>query len=542
MHVYEAVARSLAERGVQVVFGLAGDANLMLLENYVRIYGGTYVSSAHEAGAVLMANGYASTSGRVGVATVTHGPAVTNTITALVEGVRNHSPLVLIAGATPAEDRENLQFADQSSLFWGTGVGFEQVRSELTVLDDLDVAFRRAILERRPVVVNLPVELVERQIEYRAPSANIQSHGPSVPSRAALEEAASVLASANRPLILAGRGAITDGARDAVVALAKRLGAPVATTLKGKNLFNDEPANLGIFGTLSHDTALSFISESDCVVAFGASLNKWTTVTGSLLNGKRVVQVDSSASAIGRFSDVHVGLVGDAGDTADALLHMLDDLDAKPSTYRSRAEELIAQLQPPAFEDLSTNDTVDLRAALAALDESMPSDRILATDGGQFIFELLKMVQVEHPQRFVLGVNFGSIGLGMGNAIGASYGIPGSPVLMVCGDGGFMLGGLTEFNTAVRHGVDLVVALFNNSCYGPEYVHLEHEGLDPAFSTFQWPDFAEVARALGGDGVVVRNAQDLQAVPAAIKNRTRPLLIEFRTDPALTSDEREQSR
>jgi thiamine pyrophosphate-dependent acetolactate synthase large subunit-like protein len=119
----------------------------------------------------------------------------------------------------------------------------------------------------------------------------------------------------------------------------------------------------------------------------------------------------------------------------------------------------------------------------------------------------------------------------MGNAIGASFGAPGRPTLLVTGDGGFMLGGLAEFNTAVRHGVDLVVVLFNDAAYGAEHIQFRNKNMDPAISTFDWPDFGPVATALGGRGYTVRNLEQLDEALDAVQTRDRPVLIDIRIDP-----------
>jgi thiamine pyrophosphate-dependent acetolactate synthase large subunit-like protein len=128
-------------------------------------------------------------------------------------------------------------------------------------------------------------------------------------------------------------------------------------------------------------------------------------------------------------------------------------------------------------------------------------------------------------------VNYGSIGLGMGNAVGASFGRPGKPVLLVTGDGGFMLGGLAEFNTAVRAGVDLVVAVFNDSAYGAEHIQFRNRDMDATVSTFTWPDLAPIADALGGRGVTVRSRADLDGLAQVIADRDRPVLIDIKIDP-----------
>src|SRR5262249_34911177 len=138
---------------------------------------------------------------------------------------------------------------------------------------------------------------------------------------------------------------------------------------------------------------------------------------------------------------------------------------------------------------------------------------------------------VPEPRAYVHTVNFGSIGLGMGNAVGAALGVPGRPVLLVTGDGGFMLGGLAEFNSAVRHGLDLVVVVLNDNAYGAEHIQLRDKNMDPAIATMAWPELAPVATALGGQGYTARNLAELDTALDALKSRDRPVLIDVKLDP-----------
>ncbi|KUP97247.1 thiamine pyrophosphate-binding protein [Thermobifida cellulosilytica] len=530
MLFHEVMARALADHGVDTVFGVLGDANLYMMDSFQRVAGGKYYSFSNEAGAVLAANGYARTSGRLGVATVTHGPALTNTLTALVESVRDHTPVLLVAGDTAVVDRENFQNIAQRDVVLPTGSGFEQVRSPLTAAEDVATAIRRALLERRPVVLNVPVDFQWEDVPYQPVAPKLVEPQAVAPDPAALDAAVGIVAAARRPVVLAGRGAAR--ARGALLRLAERIGAPVATTLRGKDLFRGERFDLGIFGTLSDEVALETIMESDCVIAFGASLNKWTTAEGSLLEKKRVVHVDLDRDSISRFSTVDAGVVGDAAVVADTIVEWLDQAEVPATGFAS--EELarrLASRSPADFTDCSTDETVDIRTAMLRIDEAFPQDRTLVFDGGRFIFNAFTRLHCPEPSAYVHTVNFGSIGLGMGNAIGASLGAPGRPTLLVTGDGGFMMGGLAEFNTAVRHGIDLVVVMFNDRAYGAEHIQFRNKNMDPAISTFEWPDFGPVATALGGRGFTVRNLAELDEALAAIENRDRPVLIEIRIDP-----------
>ena len=474
-----------------------------------------------------------------GCSTVTHGPAFTNTVTGLIEGVRSNTPMVLIAGDTPRVDKEHLQKADQAAIMLGTGVGFEQMRSLDTALEDMATAFRRAVVERRPVVLNVPVNYIYKDIEYSPVRSTTIAAQATVPDHSVLDEATGLIASARRPIVLAGKGAASARAREALIALADRIGAPLATTLKGKDLFHGHPFDLGIFGTLSAPSAVGPIEQSDCIVAFGASLNKWTTVTGSYLKDKRVVHCDIDPERIGRFAAVNVGVLGDAAETARAIIALLDEGQIPPAAFRSdQLQQQLRSWSPADFTDRSGPNTVDVRTVLARLEEDMPENRTLVTDGGQFIFDALKTLHVPDPSAFVLGVNFGAIGFGMADAIGAAAAAD-RPVLLLVGDGGFMLGGLAEFHSAVRAGSDIVTVVFNNGCYGPEYIHFKNHGLDPRLSMFDWPDFASVAEALGGQGMTVQNLDDAFAMARVIARRDRPLLFDVRIDPELTDPERE---
>ncbi len=534
---HAAIARTLGDLGIDTMFGLIGDANLYMVDSYMREGRGKFVSLAHEASAVLAALGFAQVSGRTGVATVTHGPALTNAMTALVEGVKVGIPLVLLVGDTPMEDREHLQNIDQRELISATGAGFEQLRTPGTIAEDMARAFRRADLERRPVVVNVPVEFQWHDVEYRKPLVFLPDNRAVVPSGADLDNAIGIIAAARRPLVLAGRGAIDAAARAALVRLADRIEAPLATTLRASGLFAGESFSLGVCGTLANDVAVEAISQADCIIAFGASLNRFTTAMSSLTRGKRIVQVNRERAEIGRKFTPDAGLVGDPALTADLIVRWLDEAEIPPSGFRDEAlrQRIAAQSLPRKLAGIPRPGTVDFRQALLRLDAAVPADRVFVTDGGRFVYESWYVMQVRHPRSFVYTAGFGAIGLGLGEAIGAAEAANGRTTLLLSGDGGFMLGGLTEFNSAVRASQDLIVVICNDGGYGAEYIQFRNKNMDPALSLFAWPDLAPVADALGGQGITVRSEADLDAAAHAIgtRDRTRPMLIDLRLDPEL---------
>jgi thiamine pyrophosphate-dependent acetolactate synthase large subunit-like protein len=392
------------------------------------------------------------------------------------------------------------------------------------------MAVRRAHLERRPIALNVPADFMWQDIDYQHFPTGTTPLQTVQPDPNALDKAVGILASVRRPIVLAGWG-VNDAARPSLLKLAERIGAPLATTLRGKGLMDGDPYALGIFGTVSTSVATETILAADCVLAFGASLNPWTTAGESLTKNKAIVQTDIDPMSIGAYLPVDSGIVADAGAAADAMIDLLDRAEIPPTSFRTPA--LAQKLYPRTddYKDLSTDSTMDIRTALRHFNSTLPMNRSVVVDGGRFTAQAFKSVDVPHPRAFTYAVAFGSIGLGMGTAVGAAVAAPDSPVLMITGDGGFMNGGLTEFNTAVRHKLDLIVVLCNDGAYGAEHIQFRNKDMDPTLSMFDWPDFAPLADALGGRGLTVRTAADLDAATKAIESRDRPILIDLKLDP-----------
>ncbi|MBQ0805944.1 MAG: thiamine pyrophosphate-binding protein [Sulfitobacter sp.] len=527
-HVYQSIARATKDHGTQKMFGLMGDANLFMVDSFVRDCGGDFIPAAHEGSTILMAAAYAHVSGNVGVATVTHGPALSNCLTALTEAARGHSPMVVLAGDTPADNPRHLQSIDQRELVKVTGAGFVQLRTPATVCEDVARAFYRARVERRPIVLNMPADFMWQEADYTLQVLDVFTTPGGVAEGDILDNAIGMIASARRPLILAGGGAIH--ARDQLVRLADRLEAPLATTLRAKGLFNDHPYNIDIFGTLSTPAAYDLIAKSDCIICFGAALHDFTTDRGKLMKDKRIVQIDSDPTAIGGGLHPDAALIADAGLTADTILHWLDEAEIPASGF-TRELDTASLTAHVAGSGKAPEGFVNYVYALDRLEQALPENRVLVTDGGRFMTEVWCRISVPDPRSFVSTVNFGAIGLGLQEAIGAAVAAPDRPVVLFSGDGGFMMGGINEFNTAVRLGLDLIVIIANDSAYGAEHIQFVDRKMDPSLTQFTWPSFAQIAKALGADGVEVRSNDALERALAALETRKGPFLIDLRLDP-----------
>ncbi|MCJ8310823.1 MAG: thiamine pyrophosphate-binding protein [Hyphomicrobiales bacterium] len=529
LKVYEALARSLSDNAVTDLFGLIGDANLFMVDSYQKQPGVQFVPAVHEGSAVLMAHGYAEVTGKVGVATVTHGPAVTNCTTALTNAARAKVGLVLMTGDTPAADPEHLQNTDQAAFAELCGAGFEPLRRPDTAAQDFARALYRARVESRPIVFNMPADFMWQDAPYQKAIHPVFDASAYIPEGDVLDQAIGMIASAKRPIILAGRGAIE--AEAPLIKLADRLEAPLATTLKAKGLFKGHPYSIDLCGTLSTPAGYEVIAKSDCIVAFGASLTEWTTDHGKLFDGKRVVQIDTDGTAIGQTIHPDAALIADAALTAENIVYWLDEAEIPPSGfYRELDADTLRSYERPRSGERSA-DTVNYVEAIEWLETVLPQNRILTTDGGRFMTEVWCRVGVEKPRNFIDTTGFGSIGLGLQVAIGAAVAKPEQPVAMFTGDGGFMMGGLAEFNTAVRLGLDLIVVVCNDAAYGAEHIQFVDKNMDPKLSQFDWPSFAEVAVSLGGRGVDLRTPDDSAKVEQAIRDRRGPLLIDLHLDP-----------
>ena len=538
MKMNDTIARLLKDLGVAQMFGVIGDVNLFIVDRFMK-EGGKYTSATTESAAVLMASGWAQVTGKTGVATVTCGPGLVNALMPIVEAVKGHVPMVIVTGDSLSKFKYHPQSASHREFVLATGAGYEASRRIEDVPRDLVHAFQRAWAERRPIVFNFPsYDLQWEDLgEYQPPRLHAPDRSGTQLDTEALELAVGIIASSKRPIVLAGYGVVTSGQADAVLKLARRLDAPVMTTLRTKDLYRGEPNNLGVLGISGREEVTEAVGVSDCVIAFGASLHMFTTANGTLLNKKRLVMVTDERGEIGRTMAADAAILGEPGAVAERMLYWLDEAEIPSSQFAS--EEVVTQAVAAMAASYdaplpaSSDAPITIQEALLAVEHAVQEQRLLVTDGGRFMRQPWQLMRVQQPRHFIAGNLFGAIGTGIGYAIGAAVAERGLPTLAVVGDGGFMLGGLTEFHTAVREKLDLIVVLCNDGGYGAEYLHFTDHGMDPSLALFDWPEFSEVATAMGGQGLIVRTQADLGAMQEAIRTRAygKPLLIDLKLDP-----------
>jgi thiamine pyrophosphate-dependent acetolactate synthase large subunit-like protein len=539
MQVSEAIGRVLVDCGVDVFFGLVGSGNFTVT-NALHAAGAVYYSARHEGGAVMMADGYARACGKIGVVSVHQGPGFTNTLTGLTEAAKSRTPLLVLAADTPAEALWSNFKIDQAALATTAGAIAERVRGTETAAEDVLRALRRTQVERRPVVLNIPINVVEAfcaDDSLAIPDWPVLE--PPLPSNSSIAEVADLIASSNRPVIVAGRGAALAGAREALEALGDRVGALLATSAVGHGLFAGHPYCVGIAGGFSTSFAVQLLSEADVVLAFGASLNHWTVRHGRLFSpSAKIVQVDLDQAVIGALHRVDVGVVGDAAQAAWAIVGELDQRDVRREGFRSKvlAHEIATQRwRDEPYEDRGTAEYIDPRTLTIALDDLLPMERTVATDSGHFLGYPSMYLAVPDQQGFVFSQAFQSVGLGLASGVGAAVARPDRLCVAAIGDGGALMA-LGELETAARYRLPMVVVIYNDAAYGAEVHHFGPMGHPVDLTRFPDVDFAAFARAVGAEGITVRGNGDLSSIKGWLERRDGPLVIDAKVNPGVRAE------
>ncbi|WP_433309259.1 thiamine pyrophosphate-binding protein [Micromonospora sp. CA-269861] len=533
MRVAEVVGRVLYAHGVRHVFGVVGSGNFHVTNALVAA-GARFVAAAHEGGAASMADGYARTCGTVGVLSVHQGPGVTNALTGLTEAAKSRTPMVVLAPEATAP-RSNF-FIDLPALAAAVGADFHRVRATHAAEDT--AAAYRAAARSATVVLGLPLEVQHAVTEPW--SGPLPAVAPTPAAAPPVEQLLAALQAARRPVFIAGRGA--RAAREPLTRLADACGALLAVSAAAKGLFAGDPWNLDVAGGFATPLAAELIGTADLVVAWGSTLNMWTTRHGELIRTSAVVvQVDHDPAAFGVNRPVDLTVAGDVTAVAEAALGRLGvgpagTADAGNSGWRT--PELAQRIHdhgrwrtvPYQDESVSARPgapaTIDPRTLSGALDDLLPRDRTVVVDSGNFMGYPSMWIDVPDVAGFCFTQAFQSVGLGLASALGAAVARPDRLTVAAVGDGGFVMSA-TELVTAVRLALPLLVVIYDDAAYGAEVHHFGPDGHPLDTVTFPETDLAAIARGYGCDGLTVRTVDDLGPVRHWLAGpRTRPLVVD----------------
>ncbi len=533
VRVAELVGRAVADLGAAHAFGVVGSGNFSVT-NAVVAAGVPFVAARHEGGAATMADAYARTSGRLTLLSVHQGCGLTNAMTGIAEAAKSRTPLLVLAADVAGSAVGSNFRIDQDALVRSVGAIPERVHSAGSALDDVSRAYRTACHGRRTVVLNLPLDVQAADVAEVARIEPLPAAPRTAPEPRLAEALAALMSRADRPVFLAGRGAMPYGRE--IAALADRVGALLTTSAVAAGTFAGEPYDLGICGGFATPLAAELITDADLVVAWGCSLTSWTTRHGRLLGrGTALVQVDDDPAALGSRRPVDLGVLGDVGLTVSAVADLLPE---EKASARYRTPEVARRLRTEGrwpqvpYTDLSSASTIDPRTLSARLDALLPADRQLAVDSGNFMGYPAGYLAVPTAGAFCFTQSFQSIGLGLATAIGAALAAPDRLPVLGTGDGGFLMA-IAELETAVRLRLGLVVVVYDDAAYGAEVHHFGPDGADLSTVRFPEVDLAAIARGYGADGLTVRKPGDLEPVSDWLTGpRNRPLVI----DAKISSD------
>ena len=539
MKVFQALARAFAAEGTTAVFGMMGDANMYWMNELDKL-GIRQFEVRHEGAGLAMADGWGRTDGNPGVCTTTSGPGVAQLATTLLVAARARTPMVAFVGEAPLGDESYVQRLDQKRFAETCEAGFVHLTKGENAYEAVQTAFYRARTESRPILLSAPMDVQQQSFddeEEYVPSARLLSTAePPYPNPKSIAAAADIIAGSERPVIIAGRGAMRAGAGPAILQLAENIGAIIATTLMAKTWLSDEDEfHVGISGLYSTRTAMELFQEADVVIGVGAGLNKYTTEHGYLYPGAKFIQVDAKQHIImgdGRSADVFIH--ADAGIGIQQLHQALTEHGVRHTGYRTPEvkERLAVAFEDTQHYDLEP-DTLDPRDICRLLDERIPPEIGLIIGGGQNI--CFSTILMTRKRRMLLAnQHFGCIGQGLTTAIGAVVATGDKPAFLMEGDAGFMMH-LPEFETAARYGLPLLVVIMNDQLLGAEYHKSVVKGLNADLARVTTPDLGAVGRALGGRGALVTTLDELGTAVDEYVADPRPTIIDARISPTVIS-------
>ena len=517
-----AIVEALRAEGVDHIFGLVGTTTNSIV---TELYGRDdirFIDTRHEEGAAFMAYGYARASGKPTACVTTSGPGTINLATGISLAYKGRAPVIVIAGNT-AQDytyRDGAQEFDLVSVFKSTTKMALQVNQAERIPEMLHYAFRTALAGKRgPVLLDIPRNLIDGQTldwtvqppeSYRAVADRVEGDGRAV------QQAAALLAQAQRPLLLAGGGIIDAEGVDDAVALAERLDLAVVPSYGHNDAFpNSHRLYVGPPGGRGAGEALEALNRADVILALGTRINQGSTSWDySVINPEtRIIQVDIDAQEIGRNYPVAVGIVGDAGAVARQLSGVLSqqfpegranpDWSSETANLKARRQARLAAESELAGEPMLP------QRVYRELVKVLPRDCMVTIDAGIAPGLSYDRLSYELPRTMFNYAGQGGLGMGLGVGLGTKLGRPDRPAVSIQGDGGFLYTS-QELNTAVRKGIPLVSIVLNNSCHGAEkaqqqrYYDQRYIGVD-----LENPRFDRLAEVYGAKGYYVERPEDV---------------------------------
>ncbi len=523
------VVKTLIEQGCETVFGYPGGQILNVYDSLYKYQNEiNHVLTAHEQGAAHAADGYARTTGKVGVVISTSGPGATNLVTGIATAYLDSIPMVAICGNVPTTQIGTDSFQEIDI----TGVTLPITKHNYFVSDVADLAdtIRKAFKLAKsgrpgPVLIDVPKDIQIAKCEYE-PKAPVEKEGPFAAKDVRIEEAAKIINSAKRPFIYFGGGVITSEAQGEVLELAEKIDAPIGCSLMGLSAIpTDHPRFLGMQGMHGHFASSMSMHNADVIVSLGVRFND--RVTGNRTKfavRAKIVHLDVDGSELNKTVNSVCGLRGDVKLTLQKLLPLVDEVTnsewmAKVNAFRKEEENY-----------LDNREGLTPRRAILTLNKYLGENTAVCTDVGQHQMWSAQNLNFRQPRRFASSGGLGTMGYGFGAAIGAAYGT-GERSVLITGDGSFGMN-LNELATAVRYNVPVVVIIMNNGVLGMvrQWQTLFYDKHYSNSVLERKTDFAAFAKAFGADGEAVTTPDELDAALSRAFKTQGPYIIDCKID------------
>ena len=498
-----------------------------------------------EKAAVYMADGYARISGQPGVC-LAQSVGAANLAAALQDPFLARTPIIAITGKKPPQflHRNAYQEVDHGPLF----APLTKFNVDVTELEQLPPLLRQAFREATsgqpgPVHLdlvgrdasNLEASEAELTVAIDEQYLSAPAFRPE-PSRELIEKACELLASAQRPIIVAGGGVRISGAAEEVIRLAEKCQIPVATSVNGKgSILEDHPLSAGVVGSYSMECANRAVYEADLVLFIGSGTGDQTTHDWRILQaGTQIIQIDIHPPELGRNYPNTLGIPSDAKMALQAIVAAIDPAAGNPD-WLARFNDLVAATHEQ-YEPLRHSDEIPIRPERICkeLTEGIPDDAIIVSDTGYSAIWMAAMFRVlKRSQTFIRAA--GSLGWSFPAALGAKCAAPDRPVITFTGDGGFWYH-FAELETACRYGIHTVTVINNNGGFSQGitniHSHYQNRAGNPEELYRFSPEihFAQIAEDLGGFGVRVADPKDIAPALQAALRASAPAVVEVLTD------------
>ena len=541
----EILIESLRHEGVDTVFGYPGGAVLNIydtLMNYSEEV--RHFLVRHEQGAVHMADGYARSSGKVGVCIVTSGPGATNTVTGLATAYMDSTPLVVFAGQVPTLliGNDAFQEADTVGITRPCTKHNYLVKDVNSLASTIKQAFHIARTGRPgPVVVDLPKDVIADSAEFNYPSKiKMRGYNPTYQGHAGqIKKAFKLLAQAQKPLIYAGGGVIISGAHKELLALAQKMSIPVTTTLMGLGGFpGNHPLFLGMLGM--HGTFRANMATTHCDVLFAVGARFDDRVTGkveSFSPHSQKIHLDIDPTSIAKSVPADIPIVGDV---KTVLKEMLKELEEEPLQDYGRAHAgwlkqigEWGQMSPLSYKAgvQCLKPQFVIQKIQQITDEVLNGDVIITTEVGQNQMWTAQFFTFKRPRTLLTSGGLGTMGFGFPAAIGAQVAFPEKTVIDIAGDGSIQMN-IQEMATAVQYGLPVKIAILNNQCLGMvrqwQQLFCDRRYSQTVFEAV--PDFVKLADAYGAVGLRATKPDEVEPVIRQALSIRKPVIMDFWVD------------